>query len=142
MSRPGMVLGVVGLVLLAVLLALQLLALVRGDQTLHEKKLAKLVGRHRPAQKDEVKAVYMTVKGSRARSAGIAAVIGFIPGFALGAAAAAEVADKNSATAGERMGVGMAMGAVTAGIGAGIGAAVGGSTTKLVYRAPRRPKQG
>jgi len=33
------------------------LALVRGDQTLHEKKLAKLVGGHRPAQKDEVKAV-------------------------------------------------------------------------------------
>jgi prolyl-tRNA synthetase len=33
------------------------LALVRGDQTLHEKKLAKLVGPHRPAQKDEVKAV-------------------------------------------------------------------------------------
>jgi prolyl-tRNA synthetase len=32
------------------------LALVRGDQTLHEKKLAKLIGRHRPAQKDEVKA--------------------------------------------------------------------------------------
>jgi prolyl-tRNA synthetase len=31
------------------------LALVRGDQTLHEKKLAKLIGRHRPAQKDEVK---------------------------------------------------------------------------------------
>ncbi len=33
-----------------------LLALVRGDQTLHEKKLAKLIGPHRPAQKDEVKA--------------------------------------------------------------------------------------
>jgi prolyl-tRNA synthetase len=33
------------------------LALVRGDQTLHEKKLAKLIGPHRPAQKDEVKAV-------------------------------------------------------------------------------------
>lgn len=32
------------------------LALVRGDQTLHEKKLAKVVGHHRPAQKDEVKA--------------------------------------------------------------------------------------
>jgi prolyl-tRNA synthetase len=32
------------------------LALVRGDQTLHEKKLAKLIGSHRPAQKDEVKA--------------------------------------------------------------------------------------
>jgi prolyl-tRNA synthetase len=32
------------------------LALVRGDQTVHEKKLAKLIGRHRPAQKDEVKA--------------------------------------------------------------------------------------
>jgi prolyl-tRNA synthetase len=32
------------------------LALVRGDQALHEKKLAKLIGRHRPAQKDEVKA--------------------------------------------------------------------------------------
>jgi prolyl-tRNA synthetase len=32
------------------------LALVRGDQTLHEKKLGKLVGPHRPAQKDEVKA--------------------------------------------------------------------------------------
>ncbi len=33
------------------------LALVRGDQTLHEKKLAKLIGSHRPAQKDEVKSV-------------------------------------------------------------------------------------
>jgi prolyl-tRNA synthetase len=32
------------------------LALVRGDQTLHEKKLAKLIGPHRPALKDEVKA--------------------------------------------------------------------------------------
>jgi prolyl-tRNA synthetase len=32
------------------------LALVRGDQTVHEKKLAKLIGPHRPAQKDEVKA--------------------------------------------------------------------------------------
>ncbi len=31
------------------------LALVRGDQTLHEKKLAKIIGAHRPAQKDEVK---------------------------------------------------------------------------------------
>jgi prolyl-tRNA synthetase len=31
------------------------LALVRGDQTLHEKKLTKLIGPHRPAQKDEVK---------------------------------------------------------------------------------------
>jgi prolyl-tRNA synthetase len=33
------------------------LALVRGDQTLHEKKLAKLVGPHRPAQKDEAKEI-------------------------------------------------------------------------------------
>ncbi len=33
------------------------LALVRGDQTLHEKKLAKLIGPHRPAQKDEVKEI-------------------------------------------------------------------------------------
>jgi prolyl-tRNA synthetase len=32
------------------------LALVRGDQTLHEKKLAKLIGPHRPAQKEEIKA--------------------------------------------------------------------------------------
>jgi len=32
------------------------LALVRGDQTLHEKKLSKLIGPHRSAQKDEVKA--------------------------------------------------------------------------------------
>ncbi len=32
------------------------LALVRGDQMLHEKKLTKLIGPHRPAQKDEVKA--------------------------------------------------------------------------------------
>jgi len=32
------------------------LALVRGDQTLHEKKLSKLIGQHRTAQKDEVKA--------------------------------------------------------------------------------------
>ena len=31
------------------------LALVRGDQTLHEKKLAKLIGPHRPAQKDEIR---------------------------------------------------------------------------------------
>jgi prolyl-tRNA synthetase len=33
------------------------LALVRGDQTLHEKKLAKIIGPHRPAQKEEVKEV-------------------------------------------------------------------------------------
>ncbi len=33
------------------------LALVRGDQTLHEKKLAKLIGPHRPAQKEEVKSI-------------------------------------------------------------------------------------
>jgi len=32
------------------------LALVRGDQTLHEKKLAKLIGSHRSALKDEIKA--------------------------------------------------------------------------------------
>jgi prolyl-tRNA synthetase len=31
------------------------LAMVRGDQMLHEKKLAKLIGPHRPAQKEEVK---------------------------------------------------------------------------------------
>jgi prolyl-tRNA synthetase len=31
------------------------LALIRGDQMLHEKKLAKLIGPHRPAQKEEVK---------------------------------------------------------------------------------------
>ncbi len=31
------------------------LALVRGDQTLHEKKLMKLIGTHRPALKEEVK---------------------------------------------------------------------------------------
>ena len=33
------------------------LALVRGDQTLHEKKLAKIIGPHRPAQKDEIKSI-------------------------------------------------------------------------------------
>jgi len=31
------------------------LALVRGDQEIHEKKLAKIIGDHRPAQKAEVK---------------------------------------------------------------------------------------
>ncbi|MGB9715225.1 MAG: proline--tRNA ligase [Thermodesulfovibrionales bacterium] len=31
------------------------LALVRGDQELHEKKLAKIIGKHRQAHKDEVK---------------------------------------------------------------------------------------
>lgn len=31
------------------------LALVRGDQDLHEKKLTKIIGSHRPAQKTEVK---------------------------------------------------------------------------------------
>ncbi|MBI4691086.1 MAG: proline--tRNA ligase [Nitrospirae bacterium] len=31
------------------------LALVRGDQDLHEKKLSKIIGNHRPAQKTEVK---------------------------------------------------------------------------------------
>jgi len=31
------------------------LALVRGDQMLHDKKLMKLIGAHRPAQKEEVK---------------------------------------------------------------------------------------
>jgi prolyl-tRNA synthetase len=33
------------------------LALVRGDQTLHEKKLMKIIGPHRTAQKEEVKEV-------------------------------------------------------------------------------------
>jgi prolyl-tRNA synthetase len=33
------------------------LALVRGDYELHEKKLIRIVGAHRPAQKEEVKAV-------------------------------------------------------------------------------------
>ncbi len=33
------------------------LALVRGDQTLHEKKLAKLIGPHRPAQKEEIQEI-------------------------------------------------------------------------------------
>jgi prolyl-tRNA synthetase len=32
-----------------------LLALVRGDQELHEKKLNRIIGKHRPAQKAEVK---------------------------------------------------------------------------------------
>jgi prolyl-tRNA synthetase len=39
------------------------LALVRGDQTLHEKKLAKLIGPHRPAQKDEVKEILGVASG-------------------------------------------------------------------------------
>jgi len=33
------------------------LALVRGDQEIHEKKLAKVIGQHRPAQKLEVKEI-------------------------------------------------------------------------------------
>ncbi len=33
------------------------LALVRGDQEIHEKKLAKVIGSHRPAQKAEVKEI-------------------------------------------------------------------------------------
>jgi prolyl-tRNA synthetase len=33
------------------------LALVRGDQELHEKKLARIIGTHRPAQKPEVKEI-------------------------------------------------------------------------------------
>jgi prolyl-tRNA synthetase len=33
------------------------LALVRGDQEIHEKKLAKVIGSHRPAQKTEVKEI-------------------------------------------------------------------------------------
>jgi prolyl-tRNA synthetase len=33
------------------------LALVRGDQELHEKKLSKVIGSHRPAQKTEVKEI-------------------------------------------------------------------------------------
>ena len=33
------------------------LALVRGDQDLHEKKLSKIIGNHRPAQKIEVKEI-------------------------------------------------------------------------------------
>jgi prolyl-tRNA synthetase len=39
------------------------LALVRGDQTLHDKKLAKIIGPHRPAQKDEVKAALHVAAG-------------------------------------------------------------------------------
>ncbi len=39
------------------------LALVRGDQELHEKKLAKVAGNFRPAQKDEVKDVLGVAAG-------------------------------------------------------------------------------
>ena len=39
------------------------LALVRGDQTLHEKKLAKIIGPHRPGQKDEVKEILGVAAG-------------------------------------------------------------------------------
>jgi prolyl-tRNA synthetase len=39
------------------------LALVRGDQQLHEKKLAKVIGNHRPAQKAEVKDILGTEAG-------------------------------------------------------------------------------
>lgn len=34
------------------------LALIRGDQQLHEKKLAHVIGAHRPAQKTEVKEIF------------------------------------------------------------------------------------
>jgi len=33
------------------------LALVRGDQEIHEKKLAKIIGKHRPAHKEEVQEI-------------------------------------------------------------------------------------
>jgi prolyl-tRNA synthetase len=39
------------------------LALVRGDQELHEKKLAKVIGSHRPAQKTEVKEILRVEAG-------------------------------------------------------------------------------
>jgi prolyl-tRNA synthetase len=39
------------------------LALVRGDQTLHEKKLAKLIGPHRQGQKDEMKEILGVAAG-------------------------------------------------------------------------------
>lgn len=39
------------------------LALVRGDQNLHEKKLAKIIGPHRPAQREEVKEVLGVAAG-------------------------------------------------------------------------------
>ncbi len=41
-----------------------LLALVRGDQTLHEKKLARVAGEFRPAHPDEVRAALGTPPGS------------------------------------------------------------------------------
>jgi len=40
------------------------LALGRGDQTLHEKKLGKLIGTHRPAQKDESRAALACLRAS------------------------------------------------------------------------------
>lgn len=39
------------------------LALVRGDQNLHEKKLAKIIGPHRPARRDEVEGVLGVAAG-------------------------------------------------------------------------------
>jgi prolyl-tRNA synthetase len=39
------------------------LVLVRGDQTLHEKKLAKLIGPHRQGQKDEMKEILGVAAG-------------------------------------------------------------------------------
>jgi prolyl-tRNA synthetase len=39
------------------------LALVRGDQEIHERKLSKIVGNHRPAHKDEVKEILSVEAG-------------------------------------------------------------------------------
>ncbi len=87
----------------------------------------------------DVRSVTVRRQGSRWKSAGIGALIGFGAAFPFGAASAGYIADQNNPSVQTRMGMGAGFGLFGAGIGAGIGALIGGTRNVTVYRETRKP---
>ena len=86
----------------------------------------------------DVQRVSVARKGSRMKSAGWGAVIGFGAAFPFGAASAGYLTDRNNPRFQTRMGVGAGFGLFGAGIGAAIGALGGGTDNVTLYRARRQ----
>ena len=95
--------------------------------------------RHESLKSADVRRVSVLTKGSRAKSAGIGAVIGFGATFPFGVASAGYLTDQNNPRFQTRMGMGAGFGLIGAGIGAAIGALAGGTDNIVLYRAGRTP---
>ena len=83
---------------------------------------------------DSIKQVSVRRKASRAKTAGIAAAVGFGVAFPIGAASAGYLSDQNNPSFSTRAGTGVGMGLFGAAIAGGVGALAGGSRFETVYR--------